>query len=208
MTGNLPGRHAHGLRKNFAVHVGTWTGMRSSATMHVSCGPPPPHPWRGGQTLPDDVRQRCPSRLAKDRRDADWSVHVYFTINDKILWDAVSNKVPELLRTLQAFKDERPGSKPASGAGSPPSTARSPGRICSLPTTPSTSPRPSRGWRHRTRSWITDGPLVSLEVWYQAPETGSPALSMRMAPLRSRTARIPWKKRTAESGRKARCRRN
>jgi hypothetical protein len=44
----------------------------------------------------------------------DWLIHVYFAINDKILWDAVSNKVPELLQTLEAFKDER-----QPGAGRP-----------------------------------------------------------------------------------------
>ncbi|GAC1471242.1 MAG: hypothetical protein NVSMB9_17170 [Isosphaeraceae bacterium] len=36
----------------------------------------------------------------------DWWVHAYFAIDDEILWNAIETKVPELLRTLQAFKDE------------------------------------------------------------------------------------------------------
>ncbi len=36
----------------------------------------------------------------------DWLSHVYFRIDPDIVWDVVQNKVPELLRTLQAFQDE------------------------------------------------------------------------------------------------------
>jgi uncharacterized protein with HEPN domain len=58
--------------------------------------------------IPDDVRRRMPEvEWRKIAGMRDWLVLVYFSINDKILWDAVSNKVPELLQTLQAFKDEK-----------------------------------------------------------------------------------------------------
>ena len=36
----------------------------------------------------------------------DWISHVYYRVDPEIVWDAVDNKVPDLLRTLQAFKDE------------------------------------------------------------------------------------------------------
>jgi len=38
--------------------------------------------------------------------DTIWLSHVYFRVDPDIVWDVVQNKVPELLRTLQAFKDE------------------------------------------------------------------------------------------------------
>ena len=57
--------------------------------------------------IPDDVRQRLPEiEWKKIAGMRDWMVHAYFAINDEILWDAIESKVPELLRTLQAFKDE------------------------------------------------------------------------------------------------------
>jgi hypothetical protein len=36
----------------------------------------------------------------------DWLVHANFATNDEILRDAIESKVPELLRSLRAFKDE------------------------------------------------------------------------------------------------------
>ena len=36
----------------------------------------------------------------------DWISHVYYRVDDDIVWDAVENKIPELLRTLQAFNDD------------------------------------------------------------------------------------------------------
>jgi uncharacterized protein with HEPN domain len=57
--------------------------------------------------IPDEVRQQLPEvEWKKIAGMRDWMVHAYFSIDDEILWDAVETKVPELLRTLQAFKDE------------------------------------------------------------------------------------------------------
>ncbi len=36
----------------------------------------------------------------------DWISHVYYRVDDTIVWDAVETEIPELLRTLQSFKDE------------------------------------------------------------------------------------------------------
>ncbi len=36
----------------------------------------------------------------------DWMVHVYFSINNNILWNVVEAKIPELLRILEGFKNE------------------------------------------------------------------------------------------------------
>jgi uncharacterized protein with HEPN domain len=57
--------------------------------------------------IPDDVRQRMPEvewRKVSGMRNV--IVHAYFDVDDDILWLAVENKIPELLRTLQAFKDD------------------------------------------------------------------------------------------------------
>ena len=57
--------------------------------------------------IPDDVRRRMPEiEWKKIAGMRDWMVRAYFAINDEILWNAIEIKVPELLRTLQAFKDE------------------------------------------------------------------------------------------------------
>ncbi len=57
--------------------------------------------------IPDDVRRRMPEiewkRIAGMR---DFLAHVYFSINSDILWSVIETKIPELLRTLQAFQDE------------------------------------------------------------------------------------------------------
>jgi uncharacterized protein with HEPN domain len=63
--------------------------------------------------VPDDVRRRLPGvEWRKIAGMRDWMVHAYFAINDDILWDAVANKVPELSRALQAFKNENPTPDP------------------------------------------------------------------------------------------------
>lgn len=36
-----------------------------------------------------------------------WLAHAYFNVNADIIWDVIDNKLPELERTLQAFKDAR-----------------------------------------------------------------------------------------------------
>jgi len=57
--------------------------------------------------IPEDVRRRMPEvEWKKIAGMRDWMVHAYFAISDKILWNVVESKVPELLRALQSFKDE------------------------------------------------------------------------------------------------------
>jgi uncharacterized protein with HEPN domain len=56
--------------------------------------------------VPDDFRQRMPAiewrRIAGMR---DWLAHIYFAVNNDILWDLIENKVPELLQVVRAFVD-------------------------------------------------------------------------------------------------------
>ena len=57
--------------------------------------------------VPNDVRARMPGiEWKKIAGMRDWISHVYYRVDDDIVWDAVDTKIPELLRTLQAFKDE------------------------------------------------------------------------------------------------------
>lgn len=57
--------------------------------------------------LPDDMRAKMPSiEWKKIAGMRDWISHVYYRVDDGIVWDAVENKVPELLRTLRDFKEE------------------------------------------------------------------------------------------------------
>jgi uncharacterized protein with HEPN domain len=57
--------------------------------------------------LPDDVRVRIPGvEWKKIAGMRDWISHVYYRVDLDIVWDAVENKIPELLRALQAFKDQ------------------------------------------------------------------------------------------------------
>ncbi|AGA25216.1 HepT-like ribonuclease domain-containing protein [Singulisphaera acidiphila] len=61
------------------------------------------------KNLPDDVRAQMPGiEWKKIAGMRDWLSHVYYRVDPDIVWDAVETKVPELLRTLQAFKDENP----------------------------------------------------------------------------------------------------
>ena len=60
-----------------------------------------------GRRIPDDVRQRMPEvqwKMIAGMRD--WMIHASFAISNDIVWDAIETKVPQLLRTLQTFKDE------------------------------------------------------------------------------------------------------
>jgi uncharacterized protein with HEPN domain len=57
--------------------------------------------------IPEDVRQRMPQiEWRKIAGMRDYLAHVYFSINDDILWNVVETKAPELLRAVQDFKDE------------------------------------------------------------------------------------------------------
>jgi uncharacterized protein with HEPN domain len=57
--------------------------------------------------IPDDVRRRMPGiEWRKIAGMRDFLAHVYFAINDKVVWDVVQAGVPELLRALEAFQNE------------------------------------------------------------------------------------------------------
>lgn len=57
--------------------------------------------------IPDDVRRRMPGiEWRKVAGMRDFLAHVYFAINNDIVWDAVETKVPELLRAVEAFQNE------------------------------------------------------------------------------------------------------
>ena len=59
------------------------------------------------KNLPDDVRARMPGiEWKKIAGMRDWIAHMYYRVDDDIVWDTVENKVPELLRMLRAFKGE------------------------------------------------------------------------------------------------------
>ena len=58
--------------------------------------------------LPDDVKGRMPEVAWREIAGMrDWISQVYYRVDLDIVWDAVENKVPELLRALQSFKDKK-----------------------------------------------------------------------------------------------------
>ncbi len=57
--------------------------------------------------IPDDVRQRIPGiEWRKIAGMRDFLGHVYFAINNNIVWDVIETKVPELLRAVETLKNE------------------------------------------------------------------------------------------------------
>jgi uncharacterized protein with HEPN domain len=59
--------------------------------------------------IPDEVRARMPGiEWKKIAGMRDWVSHVYYRVDDDIVWDVVENKVPELLRYLLGFKAQGP----------------------------------------------------------------------------------------------------
>lgn len=57
--------------------------------------------------IPDDVRQRMPDiEWRKITGMRNFLAHVYFALDDDIIWDVVQTNVPELLRAVEAFKKE------------------------------------------------------------------------------------------------------
>ena len=60
--------------------------------------------------LPDDVRGKMPGiEWRKIAGMRDWLAHVYFAVSDKILWDVVETKVPELLQAIRGFDGDTKG---------------------------------------------------------------------------------------------------
>jgi uncharacterized protein with HEPN domain len=58
------------------------------------------------KNIPEDVRAQMPGvEWKKIAGMRDWISHVYYRVDLDVVWDAVENKVPDLLRVLQAFKD-------------------------------------------------------------------------------------------------------
>jgi uncharacterized protein with HEPN domain len=59
------------------------------------------------KNLPTDVRATMPGtgwkKIAGMR---DWISHVYYRVDDDIVWNLVETEVPRLLRALRASKDE------------------------------------------------------------------------------------------------------
>lgn len=60
--------------------------------------------------IPPDARQRMPGiEWAKIAGMRDWLAHGYFNVNADIVWDVVQNKLSELERAIQEFKDASGG---------------------------------------------------------------------------------------------------
>ena len=60
------------------------------------------------KNVPEDVRAQMPGiEWRKIAGMRDWISHVYYRVDLDIVWDAVENKVPDLLRALQSFKDKK-----------------------------------------------------------------------------------------------------
>lgn len=54
--------------------------------------------------LPEAVRQSLPHiEWRKIMRMRDIVAHAYFGIDDKIVWDVIQNKIPELLREIDSL---------------------------------------------------------------------------------------------------------
>ncbi len=54
--------------------------------------------------LPDEIRDRIPGiEWKKIAGMRDWICHVYYRVDDDIVWDVISTKVPELHQALRTF---------------------------------------------------------------------------------------------------------
>jgi uncharacterized protein with HEPN domain len=62
--------------------------------------------------IPDEVRARMPGiEWRKIAGMRDWISHVYYRVDDDIVWDVVENKIPDLLAVLRDFKGQGPGAE-------------------------------------------------------------------------------------------------
>jgi uncharacterized protein with HEPN domain len=56
--------------------------------------------------IPDDVRRRIPGvEWRKITGMRNFLAHVYFAMDNDIIWDVIQTHVPELLHAVEAFKD-------------------------------------------------------------------------------------------------------
>jgi uncharacterized protein with HEPN domain len=59
------------------------------------------------KNVPEELRARIPGiEWKKIAGIRDWISHIDCKVDDDIVWDVVENKIPELLRTVQALKEE------------------------------------------------------------------------------------------------------
>src|SRR5262249_39363850 len=59
------------------------------------------------KNVPEELRARVPGiEWKKIARMRDWVSHVHDKRGEDIVWDVVENKISELLRTVQALKEE------------------------------------------------------------------------------------------------------
>src|SRR5690242_16738629 len=57
--------------------------------------------------IPDDVRQRIPGiEWRKINGMRNLLAHVYFAIDNDIIWDVIQTNVPELLHAVETFQEE------------------------------------------------------------------------------------------------------
>ena len=58
--------------------------------------------------IPDHVRHEMPEvEWRKIAGMRDWLAHVYFSINSDILWDVIKTKIPDLMQSLDSFRERQ-----------------------------------------------------------------------------------------------------
>lgn len=59
--------------------------------------------------IPANLKQKYPLEWLKITGLRDILAHAYFGVEEKIIWDIVKNKIPELKRVIRAMKQEISG---------------------------------------------------------------------------------------------------